>query len=367
MSHTHGPPLKVKVLIITTYEYLELGNPKSSGEAFHWYTNDHLTNFLHVPGTFAGSFDDCTPDGFYNGVFHNDAGDECLVVAGMGQNNANGTLMALGMSDQLDLSEAYVLVAGIAGGNPNQIGLGSVAWANWTVAGDLATLVPMSELPPGQFLYPYFHLGCYTPWPNDEPGNQGFSTGTEIIPLNHRLTKYAYELSKGASLAQPTEHVINYANNYGQAAARSAPKVLIGDSNASNSFYHGRVLGEWAEWWMKQWTEQWIDTHPESPKRQAGVYTTSMMEDVGFAVAAQRLDQTGRLKFDRLMQLRGVGNFDRPYPGQSTIDSLKESDAVEVAFSLAMENLYIAGSVVVKDILHHWEKWRGGPPGDGSN
>ena len=29
-----------------------------------------------------------------------------------------------------------LLVAGIAGGNPNQIGLGSVAWANWTVAGE---------------------------------------------------------------------------------------------------------------------------------------------------------------------------------------------------------------------------------------
>jgi purine nucleoside permease len=113
---------------------------------------------------------------------------------------------------------------------------------------------------------------------------------------------------------------------------------------------------------MRKWTSQWISSQVESPPLQPGVYTTTLMEDIGFAIAARRLDQTGRLCFDRLMQLRGVGNFDRPYPGQSTVASLKESDAVEVAFDLAMDNLYNAGSVIVKDILQNWEKWKEGPP-----
>ena len=359
METLHATPLKVKVLIITTYEYLELDNPKSSGEAFNWYTKDRLTNFLRIPGAFAGSFDDNTPDGYYEGVFHSDSGEECLVVTGMGQNNACSTLLSIGTSDLLDLSEAYMLVAGIAGGNPNRVGLGSVAWANWTVAGDLANLVTLQELPADEFLYPLFHLGCYTPWPDKKSGNEGYSTGTEIFPLNQDLAMAAYTLSNKVELSQPGASIIKYARNYDQPAAQSRPAVLRGDSIASNNFYHGRVLGEWAEWWMKQWTDQWIADHP-GKSYAPGIYTTSLMEDVGFATAARRLNAMGRVQYDRLMQLRGVGNFERPYPGQFTLASLKESDAVEIAFDLALDNLYSAGSVVVKDILQNWDEWKDG-------
>lgn len=361
MSTLQSTPLKVKVLIITTYEYLELDNPKSSGEAYNWYYKDNLKNFLPIPGTFGGSFDENTPDGYYQGVFHSDSGEECLVVTGMGQNNACSTLMALGTSDLLDLTEAYLLVAGIAGGNPNHIGLGSVAWANWTVAGDLANLVTLNELSADQFLYPLFHLGCYTPWPDNQSGNQGYTTGTEIFPLNQELAGVAHSLSAKAQLAQQSDSIMQYVSQYDQPAAQSAPAVLRGDSIASNNFYHGRVLGEWAEWWMKQWTNQWIADHTEE-SFVPGIYTTSLMEDVGFATAAKRLDSMGRVQFNRMMQLRGVGNFDRPYPGQMTLASLKESDAVEIAFDLALDNLYNAGSVVVKEILKNWERWRNGPP-----
>lgn len=361
MSQLGRTPLRVKVLILTTYEYLTLGDAQSSGEALRWYTQDRLTSFTPIPGTYGGGFDGQTPDGSYEGVFHNEAGDQCLVVAGMGQNNACSTLMALGTSEAIDLSEAYLLVAGIAGGNPNHIGLGSVAWANWAVAGDLANLVALSELPQGAFLYPLFHLGCSTPWPTQASANQGYRTGTEVFALNQDLARAAHTLSARASLAHPSGPIRRYAAHYHQPAAVALPAVLRGDSISSNNFYHGRVLGEWAEWWLRQWTEQWRKDHPGSPQAP-GVYSTSLMEDVGFATAAQRLDRMGRLRFDRLMLLRGVGNFDRPSAGQATIDSLQESDAVEVAFNLALDNLYAAGSTVVQDILASWDDWKDGPP-----
>ncbi|MEL7117429.1 MAG: purine nucleoside permease [Pseudomonadota bacterium] len=357
------PALKPKVLIVTTYEYGELGKTGSTGEALSWYTNDTLTEFTPVPGMFAGSFDGVTADGFYEGVFHNAAGDQCLIVSGMGQNNASCSLMALGFSDQIDLSETYVLVAGIAGGNPNQLSLGSVAWANWVVAGDLANLVAMAELPPDQFFYPLFHLGCETPWPTGKD-NAGFATGTEVFPLNQSLAAHAYDLSKDAALVQQSDAVRAYCAKYDQPAARGTPSVIRGDSMASNFFFHGNTLANYAEWWMRKWTESWIAEHPGTAETR-GYFAVTTMEDIAFATAARRLAQAGRLDADRLMILRGASNFDRPSPGESTMQSLKASDDIEIAFTESLENLYRAGSVVVKDILGNWDRWKDGAPKEG--
>ncbi len=71
--------------------------------------------------------------------------------------------------------------------------------------------------------------------------------------------------------------------------------------------------------------------------------------------------QAGRIDFDRLMMLRRAGNFDRPHPGQSTMASLWESAEIEIAFDLALDNVYHAGSVVAKDILSDWNKWKDCP------
>jgi purine nucleoside permease len=45
--------------------------------------------------------------------------------------------MALGMDPRFDLSKAYWLVAGIAGIDPADGSLGSAAWAEWVVDGDI--------------------------------------------------------------------------------------------------------------------------------------------------------------------------------------------------------------------------------------
>jgi purine nucleoside permease len=40
-------------------------------------------------------------------------------------------MMALGMDPRFDLSQAYWLVAGIAGVNPLEASIGSAAWVEW--------------------------------------------------------------------------------------------------------------------------------------------------------------------------------------------------------------------------------------------
>ena len=60
------------------------------------------------------------------------------IVTGIGTARAAASIMALGMDPRFDLSRAYWLVAGIAGADPNDMSLGSAAWAEWLVDGDLA-------------------------------------------------------------------------------------------------------------------------------------------------------------------------------------------------------------------------------------
>ncbi len=69
------------------------------------------------------------------------------VVTGIGTARAASTVMALGMDPRFDLTKAYWLVAGIAGADPADMSLGSVAWAEWLVDGDIAHEIDMREAP----------------------------------------------------------------------------------------------------------------------------------------------------------------------------------------------------------------------------
>jgi len=57
---------------------------------------------------------------------------------GMGTANSATATMELGMDPRFDLSHAYWLVAGIAGVDPADASIGSAAWAEYLVDGDLA-------------------------------------------------------------------------------------------------------------------------------------------------------------------------------------------------------------------------------------
>jgi purine nucleoside permease len=63
--------------------------------------------------------------------------------------------------------------------------LGAAAWAEWVVDGAAANLIDPRELP-SDWLYPFFHLGCGTPWCDD-----GSTTGTEVHQLDPAMTAAA--------------------------------------------------------------------------------------------------------------------------------------------------------------------------------
>ncbi len=115
-------PIPVKVVVVTMFEVGEDTGDKP-GELQYWVERDHLDRIYPLP---AG----------YHAVRMNSSG-EMAVLTGQGTANAAATIMALGLDPRFDLSHAYWIVAGIAGGSPDRASLGSAVWARWVVDGDL--------------------------------------------------------------------------------------------------------------------------------------------------------------------------------------------------------------------------------------
>ena len=69
------------------------------------------------------------------------------MVTGVGTAKAAASVMALGLDPRFDLSKAYWLVAGIGGGDPADVSLGSAVWAEHVIDGDLAYEVDARDIP----------------------------------------------------------------------------------------------------------------------------------------------------------------------------------------------------------------------------
>ena len=79
-------------------------------------------------------------------LYMNDDGVMAVLVGG-GIPNATASVMALGLDDRFDLTRSYWLVAGIAGGDPADMSLGSAAWARHVVDGDLLYEIDGRDIP----------------------------------------------------------------------------------------------------------------------------------------------------------------------------------------------------------------------------
>jgi purine nucleoside permease len=317
-----------KVLTITMFQ---TGDPlgDGSGEASVWVKNDKLDQVVPIPGS-------------YSPLYCNASFDHCLVTTGVLAANAAATIMAVGLSDRIDLSQSYLMVAGIGGGPPDKITIGTAAWADWIVSGDLVTELDAREMP-SDWQYPKASLGCAQQWCAD-----GFRTGTEVFQLDPTLTAWAYQLSQHVVL-QDDPKARAYAQHYPQEVARGVPFVTTCTILGVNDFIHGTLLSEWSTWWVSQWTEGKSD------------FCMSADEEGGIFTGLQRLDDAGRIDMSRVMVLRVATDFDSQYPGQTADESL--ADGLDSTFGfVGLDNIYLTGSPVVREIIDHWDRWQDGPP-----
>ncbi|MFD1557370.1 purine-nucleoside phosphorylase [Paraburkholderia silviterrae] len=268
--------------------------------------------------------------------------DICVMTTGMGHANAAASIMALTFSPRFDLRHTYFMVAGIAGIDPLQGTVGSAAWANWLVDFGIQWEIDGREIPPG---WNTGYLGINTTGPTQKPP---LDYRTEVFQLNPALSNAAFALSRNVTLSDDAQAQAARAK-YSYAPANRPPTVIQCDTLAGDTWWSGTDIGERARQWTKILTDG------------KGTYCTTQQEDNATFEALTRAASVHRVDLSRVAVLRAGSDFDRPYAGQSSADNLLNY-ASQGGFTIAIDNLFLAGNPLVQDIVKHWGEWREGVP-----
>jgi purine nucleoside permease len=248
--------------------------------------------------------------------------------------------MALGLDPRFDLSHAYFLVAGIAGGNPNRISLGSAAWAEWIVDGELEHMIDPREIP-ANWTTGFVPLRKSTPYEQPLAINDD-----QAFHLNSALVDWAYQITKDTKL-DDNDTLRARRMMFPQAAAQRPPFVMKGDEISSSTFWHGKQMSDWASQWVSYYTAG------------QGNYTTTAMEETGTLQSLRFLAKAGKLQINRVLVLRTVSNFDQQRPGVTAAESLSEQKIGKYgAYIPSLEAAYRVGHLVADEITDHWDKYK---------
>jgi len=317
-------PIPVKVVVVTMFE-VGADTGDRPGELQTWVERDHLDRVFPLP---AG----------YHAVRMNSDG-EMAVLTGEGTAHAAATIMAVGLDPRFDFSHAYWIVAGIAGGNPERVSLGSAAWAHWVVDGDLGYEIDAREIPHG-WSTGLFPLGKLRPFQAPLKANDD-----QVFELNGRLVNWAYNLTRGVSLSD-TAKLKAARVDFAGAAAQRPPFVTEGDEISSSTFWHGKLLDGWANEWVSYFTGG------------QGKFATTAMEDSGTLLSLKSLASAGRVDWNHVLVLRTVSNFDQQPRGMNAADSLAQQRVGSYsAYLPSLETAYSVGHAVVSELLRSWPKY----------
>lgn len=273
------------------------------------------------------------------------------IVTGMGIAKATAAVMALGLDERFDLSQAYWLVAGIAGIDPHDASIGSAVWAEYLVDGDLAHQIDAREIPE-EWSTGYFPLFANAPYPSNIEINTELDPSGVVYRLNPALSEWAYQLTKGIQL-EDSPALQNLREKYeGYPNAVLPPFVLKGDHLAASTFWHGELLNQWANDWTAFWT------------KQAGNFVTSGMEDTGTFQALIYLDRINKVDKNRVMVLRTGSNYSMQPPGLTAAENLAMESGEDgfAGLQSSIESAYIVGSTVVEEIVSNWGSYASTKP-----
>jgi purine nucleoside permease len=327
-------PIPVKVVVVAMFE-LGADTGDRPGEFQYWVERKKLDRAIPFPQG-------------YRDLRINDDG-VLGVVTGVGTARAAATIMALGLDPRFDLRQAYWVVAGIAGIDSDDASLGSAAWAEWIVDGDLAHEIDAREIPPD---WKTGMVPLRKSVPYEQPKESGDTA--EVFRLDPGLVEWAYQLTKDVPLLE-TEQMKQERALYPGEIARRPPFVLKGDTLSAGTFWIGAKLTEWANDWVT------YHTHGQ------GHYVTSAMEDTGTLQSLTWLSRAGRVDVKRVLVLRAGSDHDLPPPGRTAAQQLARTKIGQyAAFLPALESCYRVGSVVVDRLVAGWATYRDTPPSTAS-
>jgi purine nucleoside permease len=318
-------PIAVKVVVVAMFE-IGQDTGDQPGELQYWVERDHLDQVYPLP---AG----------YHAARMNSNG-EMAILTGPGTAHAAATIMALGLDPRFDFSHAYWLIAGIAGGSPDRISLGSAAWARWVVDGDLGYEIDPREMPP-DWSTGYVPLRKTRPFESPSTPLDG-----QVYELNAALAQWAYDLTRKTPLAD-SDTLKQIRIHFDGDAAQRPPFVTLGDTISSSTFWHGKLSDAWASEWVSYFTGG------------KGQFATTAMEDTGTLQSLTYLANAGSIDRQRILVLRTVSNFDRQPRDMSAAESLsRQRIGTYSAYLPALEAAYLVGHTVVNELLTNWPKYR---------
>jgi purine nucleoside permease len=318
-------PIPVKVVIVAMFEPGQ-DTGDAPGELQYWVERDHLDHIYPLPAA-------------YHAARMNDSG-ELAIVTGQGTAHASATIMALGLDPRFDLSHAYWIIAGIAGATPERASLGSAVWANWIVDGDLGYEIDARELPP-DWSTGFLPLRKKTPYEQPVEPLEG-----QVFETNHSLTTWAYNLTKAVPL-DDSPKLAEIRSHFDGAHANHPPEVLLGDEVSSSTFWHGKLMSQWATQWLSYFTQG------------QGTYTTTAMEDTGSLLSLHYLALAGRTDPNRILVLRTVSNYDQQPRGLTASESLTAQRISKYAAYLpSLEAAYRVAHTVAAEIETNWPKYQ---------
>lgn len=313
----------VKVVVVTMFENGELTGDRP-GEYQFWIERLNLEKRDFPLGV--------------HDLHMNDEGVLAICTGG-GVTNATTSIMALGLDERFDLSQAYWVIAGIGGGDPLDVSLGTGVWAKHVVDGDLLYEIDGREIP-DDWDYGLIPLGAKEP--NQEA--TGWTVDTIHFALNPTLVDWAYELTKDHPV-DDTPAMKQFRSMYsGYPMAQKPPFVTVGDTLGASTYWHGEKLNHWANDWVKLHAGE-----------EANMVTTNM-EDNGTLTALHRLAKLDKVDTDRILVLRTVSNYSFPPEGKTAAWSTTAPypdeglPAFEAAFDL--------GNRVVQSLVSGWERYQ---------
>ncbi len=322
-------PWPIRAVVVTTFE---VGNDTGDtpGEFQFWVEREHLDQVLDFPGG-------TRP--LRTNKEHTILG----MVSGTTLVNATASMMALGLDPRFDLTHAYFLINGIAGVDPHAASIGSAAWASFVV-GDVAREIDPHDAP-ASWPYGLFPVGAHAPNPTSVPDAPW--TRTNLYPLNPGLTRWAYEQTKALPLMDDPVVAEFRSGFVGFPQAQRPPFVLVGDTFASDYYWHGAIMTQYARDWVRLFTSG------------KGTFVMTEMEDSGFMNAIERLASMKKVDEDRVMVLRTGSNYSMPRPGHTAIESVT---APYIGSRVALEAAWLCGSTVLHKLLANWSLYAGSIP-----
>ena len=322
-------PVQVKVVVVTMFE-IGADEGDRAGEFQLWKERRQLSKVYPFLGYRDLHFDPNT------GLM--------VMVTGIGTARSTAAIMALGMDPRFDLTNAYWVVTGIAGFDPADASIGSAAWAEYLIDGDLSHEIDAREIPED---WPFGYFARYTKGPFDP--NRPSPTG-EMYALDSELVNWAYELTKDMKLIDDpgaAKHRELYTDH---PMAQKPPFVLKGDQLAALTFWHGAILNDWANQWVDYWTDG------------KGEFVSSGMEDTGTYLSLSWLARIGKVDVDRLLVLRTASNYTMQPPGVTAAENLLAENEGYSGLGVAVESAYTVASKVVDALIAGWDEYQHQPP-----